>query len=205
MDGMCEGDLFRAEGFDPSSFEASANVIYALSADLRLRYCNPAWFRFARENGGEPALSRRFPLGSAIVDALDASVREFYLGAWRYVLDTGEVWEHVYECSSDTVFRLYHQRVYPLRETAGLLVVHSLALEMDHDPESRPVLEPVELRYRAPTGLITQCVNCRRVRRLAVSDTWDWVPDWARRSPADTTGGICPLCYGYYWCKPRRF
>lgn len=134
--------LLQAEGIAPTDLEASANVIYALSADLRLLYFNPAWFRFARDNGGEPALSTRFPVGTSILAALDASLCEFYLDAWQTVLQTGKVWEHVYECSSDRTFR------------------------------------------------------------LADGDTWDWVPEWVRKSPENATGGICRPCYTYYWSRP---
>jgi hypothetical protein len=33
-------------------------VAYGLFADYTLGYMNPAWFRFAQQNGGEPQISR---------------------------------------------------------------------------------------------------------------------------------------------------
>jgi len=81
-----------------------------------------------------------------------------------------------------------------------VLVVNSLCEERRHVPEYRPPHPPDGARYRSrKTGLITQCCNCRRVRRLAEPSRWDWVPAWVATIPPDTTSGLCPLCSEYYW------
>jgi len=40
------------------ALERSEDVLDAVDPDLRIAYFNPAWLRFAAENGGEPAISR---------------------------------------------------------------------------------------------------------------------------------------------------
>jgi len=74
-----------------------------------LIYPNPAWFRFAQDNAGEPAISKRFgtserPLCAVISEPL----RQFHSGAYKRALQTGEVWNHDHECSSADVYRRYH-------------------------------------------------------------------------------------------------
>ena len=190
------------QGFELGTLERDAHVIYALSADLELIYFNPAWFRFARENHGEPAISQRFGLGTPAEDFLPAVVRDFYQNAYREALRTGEVWHHDYECSTPTRYRLYHQTSYPFHNGAGLLLVHSLCEERPHQAAYRPPQPPDTQTYRSrATGLVTQCCNCRRIQRPLEPVRWDWVPAWVERMPERTTSGLCPLCYEYYWAQ----
>ena len=189
------------EGFALETLEAHPHPTYALSPELSLIYLNPAWFRFAEENAGEPAISTRFGIGTPVGAAIAAPLREFYSGAYQRALQTGEVWDHDYECSSADVYRRYHQTVYPLHDRGGLLVVNSLVQERPHNTETHAPSPPHEERYVGPQGLIIQCCHCRRVQRAAEPEIWDWVPAWVKRMPLRTTGGLCPLCYEYYWVR----
>ena len=57
-----------------SVVEADTAVIFCLDADLRITYCNPAWDRFALENGGEhlcrPAAANSAQLGQSRMQAM---------------------------------------------------------------------------------------------------------------------------------------
>jgi hypothetical protein len=126
-------------------------------------------------------------------------LREFYSSAYQLALHTGEVWHHDYEYSSADVYRRYHQTVYPFHNRGGLLVVNSMVREQPHSRATRAPWSPDEDRYTGPGRLITQCCHCRRVQRAAGPELWDSVPAWVRRMPLDSSGGLCPVCYEYYW------
>lgn len=82
------------DSFTLETLEKDSNPIYGLSADLTLNYLNPAWFTFAAENEGEPAISARFHLGTDIGGAMIGSARDYYLDIFQKILQTGEVWHH---------------------------------------------------------------------------------------------------------------
>jgi hypothetical protein len=187
-------DTFRLE-----VLEREPNPVYGLSAGQTLNYLNPGWFVFARENGGEPAISERYGVGASVEDAMAGDAKDFYLEAFRRVLRTGCVWHHDYECSSANIFRVYHQSVYPLREQRGLLVVNSLVREQPQEAVARVPHPPDESLYVWQTGFIAQCSNCRRVQRVSQPEVWDWVPAWVERMPPNTSHTFCPVCFEYYW------
>ena len=192
------------EGFSLETLEDHPHPTYAVSPALRLIYLNPAWFRFARNNAGEPAISNHFGIGTPLCAAIAEPLREFYTNAYKRALQTGEVWHHDYECSSADVYRRYHQTAYPFHNRSGLLVINSLVQEQPHRPAERPPWPPDQDRYTGPYGLILQCCHCRRVQRTAEPELWDWVPAWVERMPFNTTGGLCPVCYEYYWKHRAR-
>lgn len=192
------------EGFDLATIAKTADTVFAVSPDLILTYFNPAWFEFARNNHGEPGVSKQFGPGSRLINAIPPVLREFYEAAYRKALETGIVWQHEYECSSPEVFRLYRQFAFPFRNRNGLLIVNSLIKECPHDISKRPPFPPERALYQTEAGLITLCCNCRRAQRASEPDHWDWVPDWVGSVPLGITGGICPLCYDYYWKHPTR-
>jgi len=186
-------------GFSLETLENDPNSVFGLSIDLTLNYLNPAWFDFAAENKGEPAISERFGLGTYIGDALSGSARDYYLDVFSKILQKGEVWHHDYECSTPDEFRLYHQSVYPLYSRSGLVIVNSLVTEQPHDEASRRSYPPVGKLYTQETGFITQCCNCRRVQRAPQQNVWDWVPAWIEHMPENTSHSFCQICYEYYY------
>ena len=186
-------------GFNLETLEKDANPIFGLSADLTLNYLNPAWFTFAAENEGEPAISDRFHLGTDIGVAMIGSARDYYLDIFQKIIQTGEVWHHDYECSSPEKFRIYHQAVYPLYNRCGLISVNSLVKEEPHGESSRKTCPPIVKIYTQDTGFITQCSNCRRAQRATQPEVWDWVPAWVARIPKNCSHSFCPICFEYYY------
>jgi hypothetical protein len=189
----------QLDGFDLNTLEADPNSIYALARDLTLNYVNPAWLKFARDNGGESAISEHFTIGTSIAEAFSGPLKTYYLGIYSDLLSTGEVWHHEYECSAENIYRLYHQTIYPLRNKAGLLVVNSLLVEQPHGIGLSQATKHLLKTYQEPNGLITGCSHCKRVRRVLTPDVWDWISQWNETVPANMSHSLCPLCYDYFY------
>jgi hypothetical protein len=189
----------KLAGLDFEALENSAHSIFGLSKDLKLNYLNPGWFRFARQNEGEPDISRCYPIGTPIEEAIAGDICDFYIENYLKTLRDLKVWKHEYECSSPDLFRIYSQDTYPLKDGEGLIVVNSLKVEKTFDKtwQGSPV---VSLKaYHGKNGLITQCSNCRKVQRASETEIWDWVPELVARMPDNVSHSICPICYDYYW------
>jgi hypothetical protein len=187
------------KGFNLDTLEREPNPVYGLAADLTLVYLNPGWFVFAEENGGEPAISECFSLGTHIGSAMAGPAREYYLERFENVLQTGTVWHHDYQCSSPEKFRLYHQSVYPLLNRRGLIVINSLVNEQPHEPVSQGEGGVFRDLYTQLSGIIAQCSNCRRVQRRFQRNVWDWVPQWVAHVPEKTSYTFCDFCFQYYY------
>jgi hypothetical protein len=186
------------EGFNLETLERDSSIIYGLSSNLTLNYFNPSWFRFAAENGGEPAISGKYKLGTCIDTAMVGPAKDYYLKVYQSILRTGKVWHHDYECSTSEKYRRFHQSVHPLYNGSGLIVVNSLIAEYPHEEARRPCPPSVEL-YVNDSGLIMQCCNCRRVQRATKDSEWNWVPAWVDKMPDNISHGICPICCDYYY------
>ncbi|HVV98963.1 MAG TPA: hypothetical protein VHB77_01415 [Planctomycetaceae bacterium] len=190
--------LSLLEGFELRGLEQDPGTIFGLWPDLRLAYVNPAWTRFAAENGGEPDISRDWGLGASIASAIAEPLRPFFLECYGRCLAEARPWVHIYECSSPNLYRTFQMKAFPMRESRGILVVNALHVEMPMHRVSQP---PDEQRYRNEHGLIVQCAHCRRVHRL--DGRWDWVAEWVASPPPRTSHGICGVCVSYYYTIRR--
>src|SRR5262245_59379844 len=92
--------------------DADASVIYGLDAAARIVFCNAAWDRFAAENNGE-SLLRPSPVGRFLSDYIPSPILGYYAKAHDRVRETGQPWDHFYECSSTETMRQFHMRVSP--------------------------------------------------------------------------------------------
>ena len=176
-------------------------VIFGVFSDFRLGCLNRAWFRFAAENAGEPQISRDWPLGRSILEAIAAPLQSHYVSNFRRSLHNLQPWMHVYECSSAATFREFQMTAYPLGRGDGLLIVNSLVVERAHDRTPSRALDEV---YRDAHGIVHQCCYCRRFRRLSAHHDWDWIPEWVKRQPAQTSHGLCLPCFEHYFSAPSR-
>lgn len=183
---------------DPALADALENdlsVIFALDPKLRLTYCNPAWDHFAAANGGR-GLLRPAPIGRSLLEFITGTVAEFYVSAFQDVLAHGQAWEHEYECSSSSVFRKFTMRALPIRTGPGILVINSLCVERPHHGLAAHPPDPL---YESPGGVILMCSHCRRTRRSAPREQWDWVPAYIDNPPVNASHGLCRLCLEYYY------
>jgi hypothetical protein len=86
--------------------DSSPAVSYILDSELHIQHCNPAWDKFARENGA-PNLNARNIVGRVLLEFIPDVLRPAYSAAFSQVLTTSNVWEKCYECSSPDLYRLF--------------------------------------------------------------------------------------------------
>lgn len=182
--------------FNSAALHTAGSTIYGLWPDLTLAYVNLEWVQFAARNGGEPGIVTDWKLGRCVLEAIAAPLRPFFSQNYQKCLLENRPWEHLYECSSPVLYRLFHMTTYPLGAAEGLLVVNSLRHEAPHTRLACPPL--VEL-YFNEHGFIEQCCHCRRVRRVGADQVWDWVPEWVGACPPETSHGLCMPCLGYHY------
>ena len=185
--------------YQPEIVEADTAVIFCLDSDLLITYCNPAWDRFATENGG-PELRRPQVIGTCVLDYISGPARDYYATAYKRVLAQSKPWQHRYECSSEKVHREFRLLAIPIKKRPGVFVRNSLDVEHAHQ---EALSKPLEKVYRQSNGLITMCSGCRRTRRnLSGVEIWDWVPAFLALPPAaarQITYGICSTCRELYY------
>ena len=185
-------DAFAAH-FDHHVLAQESATLVAIDRAGMILWTNPAWSRFARENGAGEVL-QRFGVGSSYFDGIGGSLRDYYERLFSHALTTMQVAEQEYECSSVEVLRIMRLRALPIRD-GGLLLEHSHVKE---GQLTRPSAQPMEPVYMTERGVILQCSNCRRVQRSDASG-WDWVASWVSKPHPDVSHGICTICVGFYW------
>lgn len=190
-------------GFDPAALDQHQGTVFGLWPDLTLAYFNPAWFAFARDNAGEPAISAQWVLGRHVMDAIPEALQPFYAGWFRQTLAQAagpRPVVHVYECSSAGIYRRFVMHVYPLRRGTGLLVVNSLDVEQPYAEATGQIAQaPDPSRYLDSQGIVHQCAHCRRIEAVGAGNRWDWVPQWVEHPPASTSHTLCNLCLDHYY------
>lgn len=204
MNVTCSPDFLPLlKGFDLEAIDRHPGSVYGLWPDLRLGYINPAWFSFAADNGGEPAISRCWSIGSTFMSAIPDPLQKFHANLFSAALAGASALaprpvQHEYECSSAAIYRRFLMTIYPLRG-AGLLVVNTLATECDHNRDERPPHIADTSVYADGDGIVRQCSHCRRIQVPASQDLWHWVPAWVEHCPPQTSHTLCNFCLDYYY------
>ncbi len=199
MQRYVDNILSLLEGFNFEKLEADANVVYALSSDFKLIYFNHAWVNFAKENNGQPSVADKFPVGTSIFSAISEPLKSFYTENYQKIFRTQKIGNHDFECSSNKVFRIFHQTVYPLLNQQGLLIINNIVKRGNITHEMEKPLHSLEKAYTWPTGFITQCIHCKRVQRVAEPEVWDWIPEWDDAVPSNNSSSLCSPCFDYYY------
>ena len=188
--------------FDLEALERHPWPVAGLDGAGVIVYVNPAWSRFARDNGAGDAVDRHWSLGADYFAAVAEPLRDFYRELVASAPGTHETLKprvHEYECSSAAACRRFALQVFALTEQGGRVLVHSQLVEHAHDPATHAPAPPELARYSGTDGLVRQCAHCRRVARNDEAHRWDWVPAWVSRPPRHTTHTVCAVCYGYYY------
>lgn len=180
--------------FDINRLQDSADIIYIIDADFRLRGYNTSWEIFARKNNGQNVLTK-FTLGTDITEALHGRLKEYYSQLYQKVLSTGERMDHEYECSSDKSYRKYRQSLYPLKHKAGIIISNHLLIEKPIDAD------PVKFNacHSGKSGVIIMCSHCRRTKDQNHRDKWDWIAEFVKEMPANLSHGLCNQCIAFYY------
>lgn len=194
-----ESFISKLEGIKFDTLEQSPHTIFGLSPELKFIYFNKAWFHFAQQNNGEPGITKRFSLDTPFEAGVSGLLKEYYINSYKEVLKEMEVWNHEYECSSATNYRLYHLNAYPLKNKQGIIVVNSLQIDRIIDESFRKISTLSIDNYINLYGLINQCSNCRKTKRKNPSEFWDWVPTLVEEFYPNISHSVCPICYDYYW------
>ena len=194
--------LFRME-----DLEAQSATVVGLRNDATIAYVNSAWWQFASDNGGQPAIERLWGLGQNYLAALAEPLRPFY----EQLLLTAPTKEqsssplsHTYECSSAQLYRRFAMQVFVLPDNQGRVLVNSRTIEMPHDPLLRQPCAPQLRDYMAVDGLVRQCAHCRRVQHCGLQGRWDWVPEWVDHPTSFISHSLCPICHQYYYPDFRQ-
>jgi hypothetical protein len=199
MQRWAEGFVSSLAGFTLQTLEADPSPIFAISERCELWYFNPAYQTFAEHNDEGAAVLARYPVGSNILEGIAGEARPRYQERFIEVMQGSSPWFHEYTCSSPERYREFRQGAYPLKNHNGLLLISSLTIERPLASARHPAEPMLEGRYVQPSGLITQCSNCRRTLRNDGSDVWDWVPEWVTVPPAHVSHTICCVCFEYHW------
>lgn len=180
----------------PAALERSSHACFALTESLDICYCNPAWDRFAVENGGSPDVLGERVLHTPFLRYLPEEMVPKFTALFKTARARGRPQAHDYECSSAQVFRLYRMQVYPLQPGCGFAVINTLRVARPH---TRVAFEPDDAKYLHQDGMLRMCANCRRTRRVDDSTAWDWVPDYVDHRRPNVSHGVCEFCAEYYY------
>ncbi len=191
-------------GIDLDVFAKERSTVIVIDDEYRIIYFNPAYSRFAEENGGQPKIAQDWGLGKSIMSAINPELQPFYTALFLSVIASASTPRpspatHCYECSSPSLYRQFALAVYPLHGGKGLLLVHSLVVEKPHEPAERAAHAPDLPNYLDNHGFIRQCSHCRRVQTRSNFTEWHWVPQWVGHSPGNVSHGLCPICLEYYY------
>src|SRR5579883_277704 len=95
--------------------DRSPHTCFALTESLDIEYCNPAWDRFAVENGGQQGVLASHVLHTPLLQYVPGEIAPKIRRLFGTARALGVPQEQDYECSSAETFRLYRMQVYPLR------------------------------------------------------------------------------------------
>jgi hypothetical protein len=178
------------------SVDQTSNVICVVDADLSISYCNPAWDRFALQNGGQSALSS-LVVNRSLREFIPEPLRRFYDDVFSRAR-TGSV-SFDYECSSPELYRSFRMQVMYLKQYGGFAFINSLRLEHTYHIAGDAAFTPESFAHETAAGFIVMCCHCRRTRRHEGENVWDWVPEHLKRPPLTVSHGICPTCAAYFY------
>jgi hypothetical protein len=192
-----EQDLASAQRI----LDREAESACLLDAEARIVAVNAAWDAFATGNGG-PGCTGAVLVGSHYAAHVAGEEPGQRLAASLRRGLAGETVGDDSECNTPERFRHLRTLYLPVRArhdgpVAGLLVIHTVLREGPIG-EVHPAHPPDEAAYRGAGGLIRMCSCCRRARRLAGPQRWDYVPAWVSQRPAEVTHGLCEACLVQY-------
>lgn len=192
---MARAPISRSRLFATAIHDLAACMDPAVLLDLEgtVLFVNDAWERFARvgEGVGEASVGMRLVEGVRGAEPQEA----LHQVLARVAREAGAA-SITFECNSPDLARLVTLHLSPVMagpEPIGLSLVQRVVRELPV-AEVYPVVEGSAGDYRAQDGTLEQCSCCRRTRRPADPEEWDFVPALVAAPPPDTVFGYCPLC-----------
>jgi len=175
-----------------SVLDRAPAISYVLDSELRFIYCNPAWDRFALENGA-PELAEGSAIGTELFTVVPEVLTQFYSRIFEEVRRNKLVWSHVYECSSPEQFRSFRMLIHLLASQC-LLVTNTLVVERPHE-----VIVEGNADVYVARGIVCMCAHCRCSQRRDKPEQWDFVPEHFKIRPPGVSHGLCPVCRAYFY------
>ncbi len=176
---------------------SSDNVIYVFDETFTIVEVNDAFVRYAKENDGGPEFRGSFGEGCRLLEVMPERLRPFYRTIYQRAL-SGEIVEHDYACHTPPHYRLYRLRLLPL--DGGLVAAeNSLRVERELPDLLGLDAKAIASRYVSPSGMIIQCMHCRRTKANAERDRWDLIPSLIRSRDDRISHGLCLVCLGLYY------
>lgn len=195
--------LTQLKSLDIELLETHEGSAYATRSSGELLYVNPAWHRFALENEGETVLEC-WRIGENCFEVIPESLQGYYQDLYRSVLMQPRITrpkQFIYECSSADTIRRFCMSVYALPEMDGVVTVNTLVHSAHRDEQGTTHAD--ESLYRDESGLLHQCAHCRRVQyRPPKGRHWNLVKQWIEQIPEQTSHGLCPICFEYFYRAP---
>ena len=179
---------------DLESIQKSDDITCIVDSNMAIRAYNNAWMAFPKNNNASKVLAK-FSIGSIITEAGVEPIKSYIQNGYYKALNENILFEFTYECSSDSVFRLFHQTAYPLLNAEGLVISHHLAKERKHTEKEHEFNK----QFFNQNGLITQCQNCRKIRDPENANRWLWVPSLVKSPIPKISHGICDRCLEHYY------
>lgn len=180
--------------FDVEALEASSAVIFAVNRSGRIVYFNPAYERFAKDNGGGVDFAQKWGLGACYFDAIGEPLRGYYVRRFEDVLRSEKIWTQRYFCNAPDKQRRDFLQWFPSR--GGILMVHSGRWSAAHD---NAVDAPMALDEGAEAAAVVMCMHCRRTRRGDDPGRWDMVEAYLVSPPTAASYSLCPPCRAHYF------
>lgn len=174
------------------ALDEDESIAIGVWPDLTTAYFNDAYLAAAKTIGGEAFLDQ-WGLGRSILDPAPPLLRESLRSLYASSLNGEKLVAHAYLCPTPAIQRRFRATYHALRDKAGVLVVHRLAI-------STPLRAPDDSSdevYRDDEGLLRQCANCRATRNREGS-RWDYVPRYIVKMPPQVSLGLCPGCETYF-------
>jgi hypothetical protein len=176
------------------------NVIYVFDNRLTMVEINDAYRKFAEANLVGSQFLPKFGAGCDLLEVIPAPLQLFYTDLYRRAL-SGEVIEHDYQCHSPERYRMFRLRLIPL-DDGRVIAENSLRVDtalpgaLDLDEAA------ISTAYVGASGLITQCMCCRKVKAASGADRWDWIPLLIASRDRRVSHGLCRVCLELYY--PER-
>ncbi len=179
-----------------AGLEKSPVIACVVDPANQIVFCNSAWDRFARSNGGSEAVADRV-IGRDLLSVCADSVRPFYRQFFEVARKTRVPVSHGYHCSSPEYLRVFRMTV--ALHGDFLVLRHAL---LEQGPHTAAPAEPAP-RY-IQSDIVTLCANCRRARNWEAA-SWDWVPLFLRSQDRYRfSHGMCPDCQNFYYPAAAR-
>jgi len=185
------------------SLNSHPSSVYGLDSEFNISYLNPAWFKFAKENGNNVFISNKWSLGRNIFDVIPDVLQLFYKDLFELTLKENKSpivsRQSEYECSNSELYRRFSMHLYSMGRD-GFVVVNSLLTEEPYmSSHIEGLLKFDKEDYIDKNGTLHQCANCRRIQNLNTPEQWDWIPKFIEKPFSNTSHAICSPCMKHYY------